>query len=190
MHIHMYTRQTCTQTAPHSTFSFWTLLVKILSLSFFLLFILTLLLSIPFATESKSQVSPYVCCSQLCIVWFYTVCVIQVSQKNINSSISLHKRMMWLSKKEVSLIYFVYSTAFCPPPTPHSRYVLLTLPILSSALPHPHLPIGWPVEEPTCRQGLSPFSLLSSHNEQGSTVLSHCLPISISFINIVLHFNI
>lgn len=65
--------------------------------------------------------------------------------------------------------------------TPCSLYVLLTVHILSSALPHPHLPIGWPVEEPTCRQGLSPFCLLSSHYEQGSIVPSHCLPISISF---------
>lgn len=51
---------------------------------------------------------------------------------------------------------------------------------LSSALPHPHLPIGRPVDEPTSWQGLSPFCLLSPHFEQGSIVLSHYLPISIS----------
>lgn len=75
-----------------------------------------------------------------------------------------------------------YKSTFCLPFT-HTTF---TLPITNRThsllrSPHPHLPIGWPVEEPTCRQGLSPFCLLSSHYEQGSIVLSHCLPISISF---------
>lgn len=50
-------------------------------------------------------------------------------------------------------------------PSTHTTFTLHITNRAHSLLPspHPHLPIGWPVEEPTCRQGLSPFCLLSSH---------------------------